>query len=151
MAIVNICTCYSKSTIVRLLYRFYDPSDGEVRVGGTDIRDVTLNSLRETIGVVPQDCVLFNDTIQYNVHYGNLAASEKAVNEAVEMANLHEAIVNMPNQWGTMVGERGLKLSGGEKQRIAIARAILKDPLIFVYDEATSSLDSITEQVSYSI
>ena len=125
--------------------------DGEILVGGTNIRDVTLNSLRETIGVVPQDCVLFNDTIRYNVHYGNLAASEEAVNEAVKMANLHEAIVNMPNQWGALVGERGLKLSGGEKQRVAIARAILKDPLIFVYDEATSSLDSITEQVIYSI
>ena len=105
-------TYCSKSTIVRLLYRFYDPQDGQILVGGTNIQDVTLESLRETIGVVPQDCVLFHDTIQYNVHYGNLAASNEEVSRAVEMANLHDAIMNMPNQWSTLVGERGLKLSG---------------------------------------
>ena len=144
-------TCYSKSTIVRLLYRFYDPKDGRILVGGTNIQDVTLESLRETIAVVPQDCVLFHDTVHYNVRYGNLAADNEDVKEAVEMANLHDAIMNMPHQWNTLVGERGLKLSGGEKQRIAIARAILKNPLIFIYDEATSSLDSITEHVRHSI
>ncbi|XP_065907533.1 iron-sulfur clusters transporter ABCB7, mitochondrial-like isoform X2 [Dysidea avara] len=134
-----------KSTIVRLLYRFYDPQGGRILVGGTDIQDVTLDSMRKTIGVVPQDCVLFHDTIYYNIHYGNLAASHEQVIRAAEMADLHDAILNMPDQWSTQVGERGLKLSGGEKQRIAIARAILKDPAILVYDEATSSLDSITE------
>lgn len=157
-----------------MLYRFYDPKDGQILVGGNNIQDVTLESLRETIGVVPQDCVLFHDTIHYNIQYGNLAASNKEVEGAVEMANLHNTIINMPKQWETLVGERGLKLSGvcvclsvcvcmyvyvcvscvmmllgGEKQRVAIARTILKNPLIFVYDEATSSLDSITEQVQH--
>ena len=105
-------TYCSKSTIVRLLYRFYDPQDGQILMGGTNIQDVTLESLRETIGIVPQDCVLFHDTIWYNVHYGNLAAGNEEVIRAVEMANLHDAIMNMPNQWDTLVGERGLKLSG---------------------------------------
>jgi len=102
----------SKSTIVRLLYRFYNPNEGQILVGGTDIQNVTLESLRENIGIVPQDCVLFHDTIRYNVHYGNLVASDDEVIRAVEMANLHDAIINMPNQWNTLVGERGLKLSG---------------------------------------
>ena len=108
----SLIIIYSKSTIVRLLYRFYDPKDGQILVGGTNIQDVTLDSLRKTIGVVPQDCVLFHDTIQYNIHYGNLAASSEEVSRAAEMANLHDSVMNMPNQWNTLVGERGLKLSG---------------------------------------
>ncbi|XP_066266355.1 iron-sulfur clusters transporter ABCB7, mitochondrial-like isoform X1 [Branchiostoma lanceolatum] len=135
-----------KSTIVRLLYRFYDPMGGRITVGGQDIRDITVDSLRRHIGVVPQDCVLFHNTIFYNLQYGNIQASADDVFTAAQMAELHSSIVRMPQGYDTQVGERGLKLSGGEKQRVAIARTILKDPPIIVYDEATSSLDSITEQ-----
>nr|UOU03328.1 ATP-binding cassette subfamily B7-1 [Brachionus rubens] len=135
-----------KSTIVRLLYRFYDPIEGRILINNQDIKNVSLNSLRQTIGIVPQDTVLFNDTILYNIHYGNMRASIEDVYDVAKMSDLHNTISKMPKQYNTIVGERGLKLSGGEKQRVAIARTMLKNPYIFVYDEATSSLDSITEQ-----
>jgi ATP-binding cassette subfamily B (MDR/TAP) protein 7 len=135
-----------KSTIVRLLYRFYDPIEGKVLINNQDIRNVSLESLRRAIGVVPQDTTLFNDTILYNIHYGNFKSSLDQVYEVAKVSDLHDTIIRMPKQYNTLVGERGLKLSGGEKQRVAIARTMLKDPLIFVYDEATSSLDTITEQ-----
>nr|KAG5693476.1 hypothetical protein BaRGS_006466 [Batillaria attramentaria] len=140
-----------KSTIVRLLYRFYDPQAGRILINGQDIRHVDLDSMRRAVGVVPQDCVLFHDTVFHNIHYGNLNKSEQDVYHAAEMAEIHDAIMTrFPKKYETQVGERGLKLSGGEKQRIAIARAIMKDPPILVYDEATSSLDTITEQVQES-
>lgn len=135
-----------KSTIVRLLYRFYDPIEGRILINDQDIKDVSLNSLRKHIGIVPQDTVLFNESILYNIHYGNLNASLDDVYNVAKMSDLHNTITKMPKQYNTVVGERGLKLSGGEKQRVAIARTMLKNPYIFVYDEATSSLDSITEQ-----
>lgn len=144
IAIVGGSGC-GKSTIVRLLYRFYDPLDGRVLINGMDIRDVDIDSLRKQIAVVPQDSVLFHDTIKYNIHYGNFEATDEKVVAASNLAELHDAIQNWPNHYDTQVGERGLKLSGGEKQRVAIARAILKDSPILVFDEATSSLDSITE------
>ncbi|BFZ09671.1 hypothetical protein BsWGS_12710 [Bradybaena similaris] len=136
-----------KSTIVRLLYRFYDPQEGNILINGQQIADVDLDSLRKAVGVVPQDCVLFHDTVYHNIAYGNLSATREEVYQAAQMAEIHDAVVNrFPHKYDTQVGERGLKLSGGEKQRIAIARAILKNPPIIVYDEATSSLDTITEQ-----
>lgn len=136
-----------KSTLVRLLYRFFDPQKGNIYVNRQDIKLVDMDSLRQAIGVVPQDCVLFHDTIFHNIKYGNLAASDEQVYEASRMAEIHNTIMErFPQKYQTQVGERGLKLSGGEKQRVAIARAILKDPVIVVYDEATSSLDTITEQ-----
>lgn len=144
IAIVGGSGC-GKSTIVRLLYRFYDPTGGRVLVDGRDIRDLDLDSLRSQIAVVPQDAVLFHDTIKYNIHYGNFGASEDQVLAASRLAELHETIRKWPKDYNTQVGERGLKLSGGEKQRVAIARAILKNSPILVFDEATSSLDSITE------
>eukprot|EP00794_Sanderia_malayensis_P000664 gene664-1332_t len=135
-----------KSTIVRLMYRFYDPMDGRILFAGKNIKDYSINSLRHNFGVVPQDQVLFHDSIYYNIQYGRMAATPQEVFQAAKMADLHSAILNMPRGYDTPVGERGLKLSGGEKQRLAIARAILKDPPVLVYDEATSSLDSITEK-----
>ncbi|KAH7722052.1 ABC transporter [Aphelenchoides avenae] len=135
-----------KSTIVRLLYRLYDSDTGAVTINDQNIKDVTLQSLRKAIAVVPQDCVLFNDTLFYNLHYGNTQVPEEKVYEAARMADLHDAIMRMPHGYQTMVGERGLKLSGGEKQRVAIARAMLKNSDIIVYDEATSSLDALTEE-----
>lgn len=135
-----------KSSIVRLLYRFFEPQEGDIYINGQNIRDVNLNDLRQSVAIVPQDSVLFHDTIFHNLHYGNLKRTEEEVYKATEMANLHESILRWPKGYQTQVGERGLKLSGGEKQRVAIARAILKDSPILVFDEATSALDSITEQ-----
>jgi len=135
-----------KSTVVRLLYRLFDAESGSITVNDQNIRDVTLHSLRQSISVVPQDAVLFHDTIYYNLLYGNTEATEEQVYEVARMADLHDAIVRMPNGYNTMVGERGLKISGGEKQRVAIARAILKSANIIVYDEATSALDALTEE-----
>ena len=135
-----------KSTISRLLYRFYDAADGAVLIDGQDIRAVTQDSLRAAIGIVPQDTVLFNDTIFYNINYGKPAASPAEVEEAARLAHVHEFIMGLPDGYQTKVGERGLKLSGGEKQRVAIARTILKDPCILLFDEATSALDTHTER-----
>ncbi len=135
-----------KSTLSRLLFRFYDVTGGRILIDDQDIREVTQRSLRAAIGIVPQDTVLFNDTIYYNIAYGNPEAERSAVLEAARMAHLDHFIESLPEGYDTQVGERGLKLSGGEKQRIAIARALLKDPKIMVFDEATSSLDSRSEQ-----
>ncbi|MCB1881333.1 MAG: ABC transporter ATP-binding protein/permease [Gammaproteobacteria bacterium] len=135
-----------KSTLARLLFRFYDVSGGRVTIDGQDIRDVTQQSLRRGIAIVPQDTVLFNNTIYYNIVYGRYDARREEIEAAADVACIREFIERLPKQYETLVGERGLKLSGGEKQRIAIARAILKKPRILVFDEATSSLDSKTEQ-----
>ncbi|MAU42076.1 MAG: metal ABC transporter permease [Kordiimonas sp.] len=135
-----------KSTISRILYRFYDIAAGRVMVDGQDIRDITQASLRQAIGIVPQDTVLFNDTIMYNIRYGRPDASDEEVISAAKMAHIHEFVAQLPDQYETMVGERGLKLSGGEKQRVAIARTILKNPGILLLDEATSALDTHTER-----
>jgi len=135
-----------KSTLARLLYRFYDVSNGKIEVGGIDTRDVKQASLRAAIGIVPQDTVLFNDTILYNIRYGRPEASDAEVVEAARAAHIHDFIETLPLKYETMVGERGLKLSGGEKQRVAIARALLKSPRILIFDEATSALDSRAEK-----
>jgi ATP-binding cassette, subfamily B, heavy metal transporter len=135
-----------KSTIARLLFRFYDVSAGAIEIDGQDIREVTQDSLRRAIGVVPQDTVLFNDTIFYNIAYGRPGASRDEIEEAARLAHIHEFIAALPDGYQTMVGERGLKLSGGEKQRVAIARVILKAPRILIFDEATSALDTKTER-----
>ncbi|CAI9770717.1 unnamed protein product [Fraxinus pennsylvanica] len=134
-----------KSTILRLLFRFFDVHTGNINIDGQDIRAVTLESLRKSIGVVPQDTVLFNDTIYHNIHYGRLSATEEEVYDAARRASIHDTIMNFPEKYSTVVGERGLKLSGGEKQRVALARAFLKAPPILFWDEATSALDSTTE------
>jgi len=134
-----------KSTLIRLLYRFFEPASGTIKVAGRDIKHVDLESLQKIIAIVPQDSVLFHNTIKHNVSYGDLNASDEKVIEAAKMAEIHDSIMRWPQGYETQVGERGLKLSGGEKQRVAIARAILKDAPILVFDEATSSLDSITE------
>ena len=135
-----------KSTISRLLFRFYDVSSGSILVNGKDVRDITQVSLRKNIGVVPQDTVLFNDTIYYNLSYGKINADEKEIWEVARRAKLSELIKTLPDGMNTVVGERGLKLSGGEKQRVAIARTLLKNPPILILDEATSSLDTLTEK-----
>ncbi|MFM9859008.1 ABC transporter ATP-binding protein/permease [Pseudoxanthobacter sp. M-2] len=135
-----------KSTIARLLYRFYDVTGGRILIDGQDIRDVTQESLRRMIGIVPQDTVLFNDSIAYNIRYGRPAASEEEVRQAAQLAQIAGFVETLPKGYDTEVGERGLKLSGGEKQRVAIARTILKAPPILVLDEATSALDTRTEQ-----
>jgi ABC-type transport system involved in Fe-S cluster assembly fused permease/ATPase subunit len=134
-----------KSTIGRLLFRFYDVTDGAVRIDGQDVRDVTQTSLHDAIGVVPQDTVLFNDTIRYNIAYGRAGATEGDIIAAARAAQIHDFILSLPEGYDTMVGERGLKLSGGEKQRVGIARTLLKNPPILILDEATSALDSETE------
>ncbi len=135
-----------KSTISRLLYRFYDVTSGRILIDGQDIRDVTQDSLRAAIGIVPQDTVLFNDTIEYNIRYGRVAATDAEVREAARLAQIDGFIKQLPLGYRSLVGERGLKLSGGEKQRVAIARTILKAPPILMLDEATSALDSFTEK-----
>lgn len=135
-----------KSTLARLLFRFYDVTAGRILIDDQDIRHVTQESLRAAIGIVPQDTVLFNESIFYNIQYARPGASRKEVEQAARHAHIHDFIVNLPQGYDTVVGERGLKLSGGEKQRVAIARVILKNPVILVFDEATSSLDSQSEQ-----
>ena len=135
-----------KSTIARLLFRFYDVSSGKIEIDGRDIREISQKNLRELIGIVPQDAVLFNDSIYYNIAYGKPEASPAEVENAARLASIHDFIMTLPSAYNTAVGERGLKLSGGEKQRIAIARTILKQPDIYLFDEATSALDSHTER-----
>ena len=135
-----------KSTISRLLFKFYDPKEGNIFINNTNINKISQNSLRKIIGVVPQDTVLFNDTIYYNIAYGNTGATKEEVISAAKNADIHDFITILPDGYETIVGERGLKLSGGEKQRVAIARTILKNPKIFFFDEATSALDTSTEK-----
>ena len=135
-----------KSTISRLLFRFYDIQSGSIEIDGQDIREVTQQSLRAALGMVPQDTVLFNDTIYYNIAYGKPDAPEALVHQAAELAQISDLVARLPDGYKSMVGERGLKLSGGEKQRVAIARTILKAPPILILDEATSALDCHTEQ-----
>ena len=135
-----------KSTLARLLYRFYDVQAGRITVNGHDVQGLTQDSLRRSIGIVPQDTVLFNDTVAYNIAYGRTGASQQEVEQAAKAARIHDFIAGTPKGYNTMVGERGLKLSGGEKQRVAIARTLLKNPPILVFDEATSALDSANER-----
>jgi ATP-binding cassette subfamily B protein len=135
-----------KSTLARLLYRFYDVAGGRIAIDGQDIRSVQQTSLRGAIGIVPQDTVLFNDSIEYNIAYGRPEASHAEIVEAARLAHIHDFVASLPEGYATPVGERGLKLSGGEKQRVAIARAILKNPRILIFDEATSALDSKAEK-----
>lgn len=135
-----------KSTLARLLFRFYDVTDGKILINDHDLRDITQESLRAMIGIVPQDTVLFNESIYYNIAYGRPSATQEEILAAAKSAHIHDFIDSLPDKYQTQVGERGLKLSGGEKQRIAIARAILKNPAILVFDEATSALDSRTEK-----
>jgi len=141
-----------KSTLVKLLFRFYDVTSGRILIDGQDIRQVTQKSLHQAIGIVPQDCVLFNDSILENIRYGRIDASDDDIQHAINSAHLRDFIDSLPDKALTQVGERGLKLSGGEKQRVAIARTILKKPAILVFDEATSSLDSYSEkQIMHAI
>ncbi|MEM9716650.1 MAG: ATP-binding cassette domain-containing protein, partial [Pseudomonadota bacterium] len=135
-----------KSTIGRLLFRFYDVERGSIRIDGQDLREVTQNSVHSLIGIVPQDTVLFNDTVGYNIAYGKAGASHAEVVEAAKAASIHDFIMGLPDGYDTTVGERGLKLSGGEKQRVGIARTLLKNPPILLLDEATSALDTETER-----
>jgi ATP-binding cassette subfamily B protein len=136
-----------KSTLARLLYRFYDVSGGRITIDGQDLRSVQQASVRAAIGIVPQDTVLFNDSIEYNIAYGNPGATHEQIVIAARLAQIHDFVSGLPEGYRTPVGERGLKLSGGEKQRVAIARAILKDPRILIFDEATSALDSKSEKL----
>jgi ATP-binding cassette subfamily B protein len=139
-----------KSTLARLLFRFYDVQQGAIRIDGQEIRQLTQDSVRQAIGIVPQDTVLFNDTVYYNIAYGLTNASKDQVEEAARAARIHDFIASTPQGYETMVGERGLKLSGGEKQRVAIARTLLKNPPILIFDEATSALDSSNERAIQS-
>jgi ATP-binding cassette subfamily B protein len=135
-----------KSTIARLMFRFYDVGGGAIRVDGQDLREVSQDSLRAAIGIVPQDTVLFNDTVYYNIAYGRPSATPAEVEEAARLARIHDFVASLPDGYQTRVGERGLKLSGGERQRVAIARTILKRPRVLIFDEATSALDTRTER-----
>jgi ATP-binding cassette subfamily B protein len=135
-----------KSTLARLLYRFYDIDRGRITIDGQDLRDVQQTSLRAAIGIVPQDTVLFNDSIEYNIAYGKPGATRDEIVAAARLAQIHDFVAGLPEGYATPVGERGLKLSGGEKQRVAIARAILKAPHVLIFDEATSALDSKAEK-----
>jgi ATP-binding cassette subfamily B protein len=135
-----------KSTLSRLLYRFYEISGGSITIDGRDLRALTQDSVRAAIAIVPQDTVLFNDTIRYNIRYGRPSATDGEVEAAARSAHIHDFILTLPDGYESEVGERGLKLSGGEKQRVAIARALLKNPAILIFDEATSALDSASEQ-----
>jgi ABC-type transport system involved in Fe-S cluster assembly fused permease/ATPase subunit len=135
-----------KSTLARLLFRFYDVTAGRITLDGTDLRELTQESLRAHIGVVPQDTVLFNETLEYNIAYGRTGATRADIERVARLAHLDRFIAQLPDGYATKVGERGLKLSGGEKQRVAIARALLKEPQVMIFDEATSSLDSHAEQ-----
>ena len=135
-----------KSTLSRILFRFYDIAAGHVRIDGHDLRDVTQTSVRKALGIVPQDTVLFNDTIGYNIAYAKPGASQSEIEAAARDAQIHDFVSGLPDGYNTIVGERGLKLSGGEKQRVAIARTLLKNPSILILDEATSALDSATER-----
>jgi ATP-binding cassette subfamily B protein len=135
-----------KSTLARLLFRFYDVQQGRITIAGQDIKIVTQTSVRQAIGIVPQDTVLFNDTVEYNIAYGKPGATREEVEGAAKAARIHDFISSTPLGYGTMVGERGLKLSGGEKQRVAIARTLLKNPPVVIFDEATSALDSANER-----
>lgn len=145
VAIVGSSGC-GKSTILRLLFRFYDADSGRILIDDTDIRDVSLQSLRKAIGVVPQDTPLFNNTIEHNIRYGNMDASTEEVKTAAKRARVHDIVEGLPDGYQTMVGERGMMISGGEKQRLAVSRLILKDPPLLFFDEATSALDTYTEQ-----
>lgn len=145
VAIVGPSGC-GKSTILRLLFRFYDAKSGRILIDGQDIRDVSLESVRKAIGVVPQDTPLFNDTIEHNIRYGDLSKSFEQMEAASKRAKVHEIIERFPDKYKTMVGERGMMISGGEKQRLAIARLLMKDPPLLFFDEATSALDTYTEQ-----
>lgn len=145
VAIVGPSGC-GKSTILRLLFRFYDVESGRITIDGQDIRQVSIESLRRSIGVVPQDTPLFNDTIEHNIRYGRMDATQKEVIAASKRARVHDIIESLPDGYNTMVGERGMMISGGEKQRLAVSRLILKDPPLLFFDEATSALDTHTEQ-----
>ena len=136
-----------KSTLARLLFRFYDVSGGRITIDGQDLRAVQQTSVRAAIGIVPQDTVLFNDSIEYNIAYGHPGATHDEIVAAAKLAQIHDFVSALPEGYATPVGERGLKLSGGEKQRVAIARAILKNPRILIFDEATSALDSASEKL----
>jgi ABC-type transport system involved in Fe-S cluster assembly fused permease/ATPase subunit len=139
-----------KSTLARLMFRFYDVQQGVIRIAGQDIRQVSQASVRKALGIVPQDTVLFNDSVAYNIAYGRPGASQSEIEGAAKAARIHDFIASTPKGYHTSVGERGLKLSGGEKQRVAIARTLLKDPPILVFDEATSALDSANERAIQS-